>query len=125
MSIGHVPSLLLLVSDYICMLSAHVFCSQQLMILSRDKSIKLAHLYSRVDWLERYSASVGLRQNEATTQASKIEARAHGLELELTRANGERDMQRAMAKQKAKEAELQVAALCMNVEALAARTARS
>jgi len=95
------------------------------MILSRDKSIKLAHLYSRVDWLERYSASVGLRQNEATTQASKIEARAHGLELELTRANGEHDTQRATANQKDKEAELQVAALCVNVEALAARTARS
>ena len=49
--------------------------------------------------------------NEASTQASKMEARARGLELELTRANGERNAQRATAEQKAKEAELQVTAL--------------
>ena len=95
------------------------------MILSRDKSVKLAYLYSRVGWLEKYNASLGLRLNEASTQASKMEARARGLELELTRANGERNAQRATAEQKAKEAELQVAALRENVEALAARAARS
>ena len=54
-----------------------------------------------------------------------MEARARGLEVELTRANGKRDTQRAMAEQKAKEAELQVAALCKNLEALVARAARS
>ena len=54
-----------------------------------------------------------------------MEARACGLELELTHANGERDAQRATAEQKVKEAELQVAALRENVEALAARAARS
>ena len=81
------------------------------MILSRDKSVKLAQLYSKVGWLEQYSASLGLRLNEASTQASKMEARARGLELELTRANGERNAQRATAEQKAKEAELQVTAL--------------
>jgi hypothetical protein len=37
------------------------------MTLSRDKSVKLAGLYSLVDWLERYSASVGERLTEATT----------------------------------------------------------
>jgi hypothetical protein len=82
--------------------SAHVLCSQQLMILLRDKSIKLAHLYFRGDWLERYNASVGLRLNEATTQASKMEVRAHDLELELARANSERNVRRAAAEQKAK-----------------------
>jgi chromosome segregation ATPase len=82
-------------------------------------------LYSRVDRLERYSASVGLRLNEATTQASRMEVRAHDLELELNRANNERDVQRAAAEQKAKEAELQLAALCEKVEALTARAARS
>ena len=81
------------------------------MTLSRDKSVKLAQLYSRVGWLEKYSASLGLWLNEASTQASKMEARARGLELELTCANGERDAQRATAEQKAKEAELQVTAL--------------
>ena len=54
-----------------------------------------------------------------------MEAQARGLELELICANGERDAQRAAAEQKAKEAELQVAALRDNVVALAARAARS
>jgi hypothetical protein len=62
------------------------------MTLSRDKSIKLAQLYSRVDWLERYSASVGLWLNEATAQASRMEVRAHDLQLKLARANSERDV---------------------------------
>ena len=62
------------------------------MTLSRDKSIKLAQLYSRVDWLERYSASVGLRLNEATTQASRMEVKAHDLEVALARANSDRDV---------------------------------
>ena len=93
------------------------------MILSRDKSVKLAQLYSRVGWLEKYSASLGLRLNEASIQASKMEARAHGLELELTRANSEHDAQRAVAEQAAKEDELRVATLHENVEALAVRTA--
>jgi len=94
------------------------------MILSRDKSIKLAYLYSRVDWLERYSASVGLQLNEATTQASRMEVWAHDLEVELTRANNERDVQRVAAEQKAKGAELQLATLRENEEVLTARAAR-
>jgi hypothetical protein len=61
-------------SDYVCLFSAHILCSQKLMILSRDKSVKLAQLYSRVGWLEKYSASLGLRLNEASTQASQMEA---------------------------------------------------
>ena len=69
------------------------------MILSRDKSVKLAHLYSRVDWLDRYSASVGLRLNEATTQASRMEVKAHDLEVALARANSEHDVQRAQEAQ--------------------------
>ena len=93
------------------------------MILSRDKSVKLAYLYSRVGWLERYNASLGLRLNETSIQASKMEARACGLELELTRANGEHDAQSAVAEQAAKEDELRVATLCENVEVLAARAA--
>ena len=71
------------------------------MTLSRDKSVKLAQMYSRVDWLERYSASVGLRLNEATAQASRMEVCAYDLERELARANNERDAQRAVAEQMA------------------------
>jgi len=62
------------------------------MAMSRDKSVKLAQLYSRVDWLERYSASMGLRLNEATTQASRMEVKAHDLEIALARANSEHDV---------------------------------
>ena len=50
------------------------------MTLLGDKSVKLVQLYSRVDWLERYNASVGLRLNEATAQASRMEVQAYDLE---------------------------------------------
>ena len=53
-----------------------------------------------------------------------MEARARGLELELTCANGERDAQRAATEQKAKEVESQVAAMRRNAEALAAGAAQ-
>ena len=81
-------------------------------------------MYSQVDWLERYNASVGLRLNEAMAQASRMEVRAHDLEVELTHANNEHNVQRTAAEQRAKEAELQVDVLRENVEALTARAAR-
>ena len=71
-----------------------------------------------------YNASVGLRLNEATAQASRMEVRAHDLEVELARANNEHNVQRATAEQRAKKAELQVAVLRENIEALTARAAR-
>jgi len=82
------------------------------MTLSRDKSIKLAQLYI---------ASVGLRLNEAMTQAGRMEVRAYDLERELARATTEHNAQRAATEQRAREAELQVAALCEQVEALTAQ----
>ena len=91
------------------------------MTLSRDKSIKLAQLYSRVDRLERYIASVGLRLNETTTQAGRMEVRAHDLEHELARTTTEHNAQRAATEQRARQAELQVATLCEQVEALTAQ----
>ena len=39
-----------------------------------------------------YSASVGLRLNEATTQASRMVVCAHDLEVTLTHVNSERDV---------------------------------
>ena len=48
------------------------------MALSRDKSVKMAQLYSRVNWLEKYIASLGVRMGEASAQASTLEARANG-----------------------------------------------
>ena len=94
------------------------------MILSRDKSVKLAHLYSRVDWLDRYSASVGLRLNEAPTQAGRMQLRAHDLELVLAHTNSEHDAHRATAEQTAQEAQQQIAVLRGNVEDLTARVAQ-
>ena len=91
---------------------------------SRDKSVKLAQLYSRVDWLDRYSAGVGLRLNEAVTQAGRMEVRAHDLELALARANSERDAQRVAAEQMAQEAQLHIAALRGNVEELTVKVAQ-
>ena len=44
---------------------------------------------------------MGLRLNEATAQASRMEVCAYDLERELARANNERDMQRAAAEQRA------------------------
>ena len=70
-----------------------------------------------------YSASVGLRLNEATTQASRMEVCAHDLELALAYANSERDVQRAVAEQRAQEAQQQIAALREEVEVLTARAA--
>ena len=87
------------------------YCSQQLMAMSRDKSMKLANLYSSVDWLGKYSTSLGLRLGEADAQVSALETWNHALELELARVNGERDAQRATAEQKAREVESQAATL--------------
>jgi hypothetical protein len=94
------------------------FCSQQLMQMSRDKSVELARQYSRVNWLERYNASLVVRLGEANALVSDLE-----LELELARANGERDAQRAEAEQKAQESESQAATQYQNAEELEARVA--
>ena len=78
-------------------------------------------MYSRVNWLERYIASVCLRLNETTTQAGRMEVRAHDLEHELARTTTEHNAQMAATEQRARQAELQVAALCEQVEALTAQ----
>ena len=64
---------------------------------------------------------MGLRLNEATTQAGRMEVCAHDLEHELARTTTEHNTQRAATEQRAKEAELQVAALREQVEALTAQ----
>ena len=73
--------------------------------------------------LGRYNASLGAQLGEANTLVSDMGLRNHALELELARANGERDAQRAAAKQKAQEVESQAAVLQQNMEALEARAA--
>ena len=77
---------------------------QQLLSMPRDKSARLAQLHSQVDWLGRYNASLVAQLTEANARAdqvSPLEAWIRGLELELARANSERDAQRAAADQKA------------------------
>ena len=46
------------------------------MALSHDKSVKMVNQYSRVDWVDKYSASLGLRLGETSAQVSTLEARA-------------------------------------------------
>ena len=60
----------------------------------RDKSDRLTWLYSRVHWLDSYSATLVTQLNEENARANQVtplEARIHGLERELARANSERD----------------------------------
>ena len=38
---------------------------QLLLSMSRDRSIRLTQLYSQVDWIERYNASLVVQLNEA------------------------------------------------------------
>ena len=59
---------------------------QQLLSMSRDKSVRLTQLYSLVDWLDRDNASLVAQLNEANARAdqvSPLEAQIRGLELEL------------------------------------------
>ena len=72
--------------------------------MSRDKSDRLMRLYSRVHWLDSYNATLVTQMIEANARADQVtplEARIHGLERELARANNECDAQRAAADQNA------------------------
>ena len=69
---------------------------QLLLSMSRDRSIRLTQLYSRVHWLDSYNATLVTQLNEANARADQVtplEARIHRLERELARANCERDAQ--------------------------------
>ena len=64
--------------------------------MSRDKSDRLMWLYSRVHWLDSYNGTLVTRLEEANARADQVtplEARIHGLEHELARANSEHDVQ--------------------------------
>ena len=84
---------------------------QRLRVISRNKSAKLARLYSQVCWLGQYNAGLVVRTNEANTLVTDMGERQRTLEEELAQAANERDAQRATAERKAelqgKEAELQ------------------
>ena len=64
--------------------------------MSRNKSDRLARLYSRVHWLDSYNATLVAQLNKANARAKQttpLEERIRGLERELARASSERDMQ--------------------------------
>jgi hypothetical protein len=56
-------------------------------------------------WLGQHNADLVLRNIDANTKMTDLGARQRALEEELARTADERDIQRAMAEQKAQEAE--------------------
>jgi hypothetical protein len=61
--------------------------------------------------LRQYNADLVLQNIDANTQLTSLGARQRMLEEELVRTVSERDAQRAMAEEKAQEAEAQTAEL--------------
>jgi len=87
------------------------FLLQQLRDISRKKSAEMTRLYSQMRWLGQHNAGLVLQNIDANTKVADLGARQQALEEELVRAAGERDVQRATAEQKAREAEAQTAEL--------------
>jgi len=87
------------------------FLLQQLRDISRKKSAEMTRLYSQMRWLGQHNAGLVLQNIDANTKVADLGARQQALEEELARAAGERDVQRATAEQKAREAEAQTAEL--------------
>ena len=72
------------ISDFVHMISTHISSSTAAVVHASDR---LAWLYSRVHWLDRYNATLVMQLNEANAQADRVaplEAWVHGLERELT-----------------------------------------
>ena len=87
------------------------FLLQRLRDISRNKSAEMTRLYSQVRWLGQHNADLVLQNIDANTKMADLRARQQALVEELARAAGERDVQRAAAEQKAREAEAQTAEL--------------
>ena len=79
--------------------------------ISCKKSAELTRLYSQVRWLGQYNADLVLRTIDTNTLVTNLGARQRALEEELAQTAGERDTQRAVAEQRAWEAEAQTAEL--------------
>ena len=87
------------------------FLLQQLRDISREKSAEMTRMYSQMSQLGQHNAELVLKNIEANTKMADLGARQHALEEGLARATGERDVHRATAEQKAREAEAQAAEL--------------
>ena len=84
---------------------------QQLREISREKSTEMTRLYSQMRQLAQHNAELVLKNIEANTKMADLGAHQRALEEDLARVAGERDVQRAAAEQKAREAEAQAAEL--------------
>ena len=69
----------------------------------------MTQLHSQINWLGQHNAELALKNIEANTKMTDLGARQLALEEELARFTGERDVQRAAAEQKAREAKAQTA----------------
>ena len=88
-----------------------LFYLQWLRYISCKKSPELTRLYSQMHWLGQHNADLVLRNIDTNTKITDLGARPRALEEELARTASERDVQRAVAKQKAQEAEAQTTEL--------------
>ena len=68
-------------------------------------------MYSQMSQLGQDNAELVLKNIETNAKMADLGARQQTLEEDLARATGERDVQRAAAEQKAREAEAQAAEL--------------
>ena len=84
---------------------------QRLREISREKSAKMTWMYSQMSQLGQHNDELVLKNIEANTKMADLGARQQALEEGLVRVTGERDVQRAAAEQKAREAEAQTAEL--------------
>ena len=87
------------------------FLLQQLRDISREKSAEMTRMYSQMSQLGQHNAELVLKNIDANTKMADLGAHQQALEEELARVTDERDVQRAAAEQKAREAEAQAAEL--------------
>ena len=71
----------------------------------------MTRFHSQIGWLGQHNAELVLKNIEANTRMTDLGVRQQALEEELARVTSERDVQRAAAEQKAREAEKQTAEL--------------
>ena len=84
---------------------------QRLREISRGKSAELTRMYSQMSQFGQHNTELVLKNIEGNTKMADLGARQQTLEEDLARVTGERDVQRAAAEQKAREAEAQIVEL--------------
>ena len=87
------------------------FLLQRLRDISPEKSAEMTRMYSQMSQPGRHNAELVLKNIDANTKMADLGARQQVLEEELARVTDERNVQKAAAEQKAREAEAQAAEL--------------